>query len=181
MQNRSLLLLASQVWQRRNRHCRVSGVCLQQGHFEGALYCSQPSLQTLVWQDPALNSPWPMSAASQLLVLSVAVSISWVVSPGSSSGGIAQMSTGSARLLWSFAGAVSAVGLMEKKLHHHVSSHLRGNAQKSSHLRIYFELFIAGVRHRSLAADRKCVCNSPRYHTQNTLLKGLLLKKFGKV
>lgn len=69
MQNRSLLLLASQVWQRRNRHCRVSGVCLQQGHFEGALYCSQPALQTLVWQDPALNSPWPMSAASLLLVL----------------------------------------------------------------------------------------------------------------
>lgn len=71
-------------------------------------------------------------------------------------------------------GEVSAV----KEMLHNVSSHLRGNAEQSSHLRIYFKLFIAGVRHCSLAADRKCVCNSPRYHAQNMLLKGLLLKKF---
>lgn len=92
------------------------------------------------------------------------------------------MSTGSATLLGSFAEDVSAVGLLaEKKLRHNVSSHLKGNAKQSSHLRIYFKLFIAGVRHYSLAADRKCVCNSPRYHEQNMLLKGLLLRKFCKL
>lgn len=91
------------------------------------------------------------------------------------------MSTGSATLLGSFTEEVSAVGLLvEKKLHHNVSSHLKGNAKQSS-LRIYFKLFIAGVRHYSPAADRKCVCNSLRYHAQNMLLKGLLLKKFCKV
>ena len=89
---------------------------------------------------------------------------------------------GSAMLLGSFTEEVSAVGLLaEKKLHNNVSSHLKGNAKQSSHLRIYFKLFIAGVRHYSPAADRKCVCNSPRYYAQNMLLKGLMLKKFCKV
>lgn len=88
---------------------------------------------------------------------------------------------GSATLLGSFTEEVSAVGLLvEKKLHHNVSFNLKGNAKQSSHLRIYFRLFIAGVRHYSLAADRKCVCNSPRYHAQNMLLKGLLLKNSAK-
>lgn len=175
MQNRSLLLLASQVWQRRNRHCRVSGVCLQQGHFEGALYCSQPALQTLVWQDPALNSTWPMSAASLLLVLGCEPRLQF----RGYSTNEHRLSQAALELCWS--SVCSWSHGKETAPSRLISSHLRGNAQKSSHLRIYFELFIAGVRHRSLAADRKCVCNSPRYHTQNTLLKGLLLKKFGKV
>lgn len=47
-----------------------------------------------------------------------------------------------------------------------------GKCKAIKPLRIYFNLFIAGVRHHSPAADRKCVCNSPRYQAQNMPLKG---------